>query len=516
MTTKKIVLATVNARYSHTSLALRCLLANLGEFQARTTLLEFTLQERPSDMLERVLECDPDVVGLSVSVWNVAQTSVLATMLKAVRPRIVLVVGGPEVWFEQEDLDVCRVADHIVVGEGEVAFHDLVAGLESGAQPPRIIQASPLRLDQVRLPCDLYTDADLRHRLIYVETSRGCPYRCAFCLSSVEPRVRWFPSGPVLDAVARLMDRGASSLKFVDRTMNVNPKRFVALLDRCLAHHQAGSALHFEVVPVPLPDPVLERLARFPPGAVQLEVGIQTFTPAVAAEVSRNLNPDRIERFLSEVRARTGVHLHTDLIFGLPGETLETFAHGFDRLLSLEPHEVQVGILKRLRGTPLTRRPSARSLRFNPNAPYEVLETDRVPFEEMQRVKRFARYFDLYYNSGEFVASMTVLLGRGGVGSFERFMAFSDWLFDQTGRTHGLALVRRHRLLFAYLTEVLDHPPRRVAEALQEDYDRHIVRRERLEFLRPYLGSVAPRRVLEPGLGVRTSRGRGRARTRST
>lgn len=503
MTTKKrIVLATANARYSHTSLALRYLQAAVSAIGLDAVRLEFTLQDRPQDMLERILEASPALVALSVTVWNVTVLTELAAMLKALRPEIVLVAGGPEVWHEQEDLAIARLADHVVTGEADLLFPRLAAELLDGGSVPHRLDARPPDLGRVSLPYAFYTPEDLQTRLTYVETSRGCPFRCTFCLSSLTPRVRYFPLAAVCDAVVDLIHRGARSLKFVDRSINVRPRRFQAILETCLRHHTDGLELHFEVVPTPLPQAVLDLLARFPPGAVQLEVGVQTFTPAVARGIVRPFQHDRVTRFLEEVLLRTAVHIHADLIFGLPGETLDSFASSFDALLGLGPHEIQVGILKRLRGTPMAAI-GPEVLRFNPNPPYEVLETDTVSYQDMNRVKRFARYFDLYHNSGRFEASMRRLLtgdtvGRGdapdalGTSAFHRFMRFADWLHGCTGRTHGLALVRLYEHLFHYLVDQLGQDPDPVGRCLLEDYDRHQIRRRRLEFLKPILGHVGP------------------------
>lgn len=496
---RRIVLATLNARYSHTSFGLRCLLANLGPYRPRTLLREFTIGQPALQIVEQLLADEPWVIGFGVYIWNVAEVTAVLELLRALRPELKLIIGGPEVSYEYADTDIFRLADHLITGEADVAFRELLAELEAGRTPPKVLAAAPPEVAALQLPYDEYTDTDLRERLLYVEASRGCPFQCEFCLSSLDERVRAFPLPAFLAALQRLLARGARGFKFVDRTFNLSLRTSVAILEFCLAHYRPGLELHFEMVPDRLPAELRTLLARFPAGAVQLELGIQSFTPQVLADISRPQNLQRLEGNLQFLRDHTLAHVHTDLIFGLPGETLESFAAGFDRLIALSPGEIQLGFLKRLRGTPIIRHSESAGLCFSPRPPYEILQTATVQFAEMQKMKRFARYFDLFYNSGDFVLAMQLLLDAPS--PFAAFAQFAEWLYATTRQTHEFALVRRYQLLFTYLTAVLQAEPRGVAEALLRDYDRRQVRRERPEFLRPHVDSIYPVRPAqgEPG-----------------
>jgi radical SAM superfamily enzyme YgiQ (UPF0313 family) len=205
------------------------------------------------------------------------------------------------------------------------------------------------------LPYDLYTDADIAHRVIYVEASRGCPYECEFCLSSLDVPVRNAPLEPFLTAMQHLLDRGVCQFKFVDRTFNLNLKISSAILRFFLERYRPGLFVHFEMIPDRLPQALRELIREFPPGVLQFEVGIQTFNEQVAKLISRRQDNARAEENLRWLREETGVHVHADLIVGLPGEDMASFAAGFDRLVALGPQEIQVGLLKRLRGTPIVR-----------------------------------------------------------------------------------------------------------------------------------------------------------------
>ena len=323
----------------------------------------------------------------------------------------------------------------------------------SGRQTPASENhpGQPPDLARLELPYDLYDDDDVAHRVLYIEASRGCPFSCEFCLSSLDVPVRQFPSGPLLAAAEKLLERGAQRFKFVDRTFNVDIAAARRILEFFLERLRPGLFLHFELVPDRLPAQLREVITKFPPGALQFEVGIQTFNPAVSENISRRQNCARLEENLRFLRRETGAHVHADLIAGLPGETLESFAAGFDRLVALGPQEIQVGILKRLRGTPIIRHDQPWEMIYSAHPPYEILRNKLLDFATMQRLRRFARYWDLTANSGNFIETTPLIWSRGST-PFAAFMDFSEWLYGRIGRRHGIALATLAELLFEYLT----------------------------------------------------------------
>ncbi len=266
----------------------------------------------------------------------------------------------------------------------------------------------------------------------------------------------------------RLLERGVTQFKFVDRTFNLNLKISRRILDFFLERMRPGLFVHFEMIPDRLPDGLREIIAKFPPGALQFEVGIQTFNSEVAGLISRRQAYDRLEDNFHYLRAETGVHIHADLIVGLPGESLESFGRGFDRLVDLDPQEIQVGILKRLRGTPIVRHDLEWEMVYNPSPPYEILQNKLLSFAELQRMRTFARYWDLVGNSGNFTET-TPLLWRGEPSPFSAFLKFSDWLFAETGARHGIALTRLMTLLHRYLTAEAGVASADAANALWND-----------------------------------------------
>jgi radical SAM superfamily enzyme YgiQ (UPF0313 family) len=466
-----IVLATLNARYAHCSLALRYLLANLGQLEERAVLREFIITERPCDIAEALLALAPRILGLGVYIWNASQSLELVRILKRVRPDLIVVLGGPEVSHEYETQEVVRLADHVITGEADLAFPELCARILSGRRPlSKVIAAAPPEPAALASPYRLYSDRDLRERVVYVEASRGCPFSCEFCLSSLDTRVRSFPLERFLGELDALHRRGLRRFKFIDRTFNLNLRTAHAILAFFRDRLTPELFVHFEMVPDRFPEALRALVAGFPAGALQFEVGIQTFDPAVAARISRRLDAPRVVDNLRFLRDSTGVHIHADLIAGLPGEDLDGFARGFDQLVALRPQEIQVGILKRLRGTPITRHDVAWGMVYADSPPYEVLCTAQLDFATLQMLKRFARAWDLVGNSGNF-RDTTPLLWHDR-SPFAGFLAFTCWLHRQIGAFSGVALLRLTALLFDHLVGERGLAPELVARSLAGDYTR--------------------------------------------
>lgn len=479
-----IVLTTLNARYTHCAFGLRYLHANLGELAADAVIQEHTIEARATDVAEALLALSPTIIGVGVYVWNARESLALCAVLRRIAPTVCIVVGGPEVSHETETQAIAGVADYVIRGEADLAFAELCRRILGGPRPLlKVIDAPPPALDAVALPYALYTVDDLRTRTVYVESTRGCPFSCEFCLSSLDERVRAFPEPAFFAAMEDLWARGLRRFKFIDRTFNLGLRHSMAILDFFAARVDEGIFLHFEVIPDRLPDPLREALGRFPAGAIQLEIGVQSYDPATMATIRRRQDPAVVDRNLGLLRAGTGVHIHADLIVGLPGEDEATFAAGFDRLVRAGPQEIQVGILKRLRGTPIAAREEEYRLVFSPDPPYEILQSAAIDFPAMQRLRRFALLWDRLYNRGNFVATLPLLWGDGS--PFAAVMELCEWLRPRIDVARGVALDRLAEALFEFLTGARGAPPERVAASMLADLlpgGRKVPR-----FLRPHL-----------------------------
>ncbi len=486
-----IVLATQNAKWIHASFGLRYLRANLGDLRERSVIREFEISQRPVDVAEALLAESPRIVGLGIYVWNAVVALQLVRILKQVAPEVRIVVGGPEVSYETEDQEICRLADHVVRGEADLKFRDVCRALLANEPVPHVVDAPLPHFGELASPYDEYTPTDIAHRIVYVESSRGCPFTCEFCLSALDIPVRKAETVAFLAAMEQLLQRGVRHFKFVDRTFNLGIAVAVAILRFFRERWVEGMFLHFELIPDRLPTELRAEIAAFPPGALQFEVGVQTLDDATSAHISRHQDVAKMADNLQWLRHETGAHVHADLIVGLPGEDEASFARGFDRLWAMGPHEIQVGILKRLRGTPIVRHDAEHGMAYAREAPYEVLHTKAVPFSTMQTMKRFARYWDVVANSGNWTETLRCLLA--GESAHHNFAAFAQWVHTETRATAGIALHRLASLLWQWLVDVRRLDAATVGVAMAADYAR-CARHDWPEFLRPFVAVGKPER----------------------
>jgi len=473
----QIILCTLNARYIHSAFGLRYLYANLGELKSQTILKEFTIHERPIDVVEKLLESKPKIIGFSVYIWNVTEIGETVAILKQVAPEVSIVLGGPEVSHLPDKPECVDLADYVIKGPGEISFSTLCEQILNDQKPlNKVIEGITETLDKIASPYEFYSDEDISNRLIYVEASRGCPFKCEFCLSSLDKTSKPFELGAFLEEMDKLYQRGARNFKFIDRTFNLKVSTSVAILEFFLKRMTDNLYLHFEVIPDNLPEKLKQALMRFPQDSLQFEIGVQTFDPEIQGLISRKQNNNKTKENLLWLREHTGAHIHADLIFGLPSDTLDNFGKSFDQLVVLNPQEIQLGILKRLRGAPLNRHIEDYQLAYSDTPPYTILTTKDISFTEMQRVKRFARYWDMIANSGRFKHTLPLILGieksSQNSSAFKRFMQLSDALHNTEGSTWKIALPRLYKLLYEVVSDELAIPEEQMREYLDKDHQR--------------------------------------------
>jgi hypothetical protein len=452
----EILLVAVNARFSHCAFAARSLAANLGPLAACARILETDLDISPLQLATQVAEARPRVAGFSVYLWNVRLIEAAARILRAVAPDIRLVAGGPELTpgYAQAGL-----FDAVIIGEGESAFRAFCERtLESGAAPaspaqPLLHTPPPEDPATLALPYSLYTDADLAQRTVYVESSRGCPYPCGYC-TSAGTGLRLFPLERLLPAFGALWRRGLRRFKFLDRTFNAHAAHACAVLDFFLGRVTPDTRLHFEINADRLQDEVAARIAAFPAGALHLEAGIQTLIPAVAAAAGRSPDTARTLAALRFLTRETGAAVHADLIFGLPGETEDSFARGFNELVAAcDPPELQVNLLKGLPGTRFAREADRLGLVFSAEPPYELLRSDAMDFGALARLQRVARTWELVHNRGRFPRAVRALRDAAAGDLFASYRRLAERLHAEEGKLFAIGLPRLAHHLRAHLAE---------------------------------------------------------------
>ena len=462
----KIILSTLNSRYTHSSIGLRYLYANMQELQDKSLIIEFSINDAIQSIAEKILDKEPTILGLGVYIWNATQTYELIEVIKKVSPDTKIILGGPEVSYEPFRVDFSK-ADYIIQGEGDSAFYKLCKEIQSQTAPTdKIIKPVLADLGTIKLPYKFYTQDDIANRYIYVEASRGCPFMCEFCLSSIDEKVRNFDIDVLIKEFSHLWDAGVRNFKFIDRTFNLNMKFANAILDFFLSKEPPYFA-HFEVIPDHFPESIKKKIALFPAGALQLEIGIQTLNPQIAENINRPLKIKKIKENLNFIEKQTKAHVHLDLIVGLPGEDLESFGKNLNELVSISSSEIQIGILKKLSGTTLDRHDIKFGMRYSDIPPYDILSNNLLSFKEIQKMKRFSRFWDLTYNSGNFKKSIPLLWENDTV--YNSFFAFSEWIYLQTDSTWKISLDRLSKLLFQYLCDERYIEEKRVAELLIED-----------------------------------------------
>lgn len=436
----KTILTTLNAKYIHTSLALRWLYVANKE-RCDITFKEYTIKETPEHVAEELLSVGCDILGLSVYIWNVNQMGTLIRLLKQRNPELVIIVGGPEVTYEPEHfLDIWDI-DYVIRGEGEFVLGDLIGAIENGActvmpgvssrnhLSGTILQADLEQLS--RLPSPYRLDEDRGHlvnRLVYFETSRGCPYQCQYCLSSLEKGVRYFPEAYIRENLSYLIQAGARQIKFLDRTFNLNKKHTRMVFDFLIEHVRENLSCQFEIYADLLTNELIDDLnTRLPAHYFRFEIGIQSTYEPTNTAVNRKQDFSLLERNIKKLMQGGKVDLHLDLIAGLPLETFQRFVKSFNDVFMLGAKEVQLGFLKMLRGTNLRKNAAAYGYRYNEKAPYEIICNAAISAEELDRIHEAEHALEKYWNSGRFSLTMQEVFTTYYSGHYFEF-------FDELGQ----------------------------------------------------------------------------------
>jgi anaerobic magnesium-protoporphyrin IX monomethyl ester cyclase len=412
----RTVLTTLHSKFIHPSLALPYLAAYCGVECGELLIREFTVHEPKENILAALLAEAPDVVAFSVYLWNRRETLDLAEALSVARPGIRMVLGGPEISFEgPEFFEHYPGISAIVRGEGEVPFRGLLKAWVQGKEPegvPRLIWRSetdinegppgPLLEDLDFIPSPFRLGlADLSRGLVYFETSRGCPYRCAFCMSALDNQVRSFSMDRIRQDLFFLLEREVPKIKLVDRTFNYDLARSREIFTFILKHNRK-SHFHFEIGGHLLDEPTLELLNQVPKDMFQFEIGVQSTLPKTLKIIERHVSLERLNENVRRLCQAGNIHLHLDLITGLPGEGYQDVLSSIDWVARLAPHHLQIEPVKLLPGSLLRRRAEDLGIRFDPNPPYTVLGTPDLSFEALERLRGLSRLMDLTFNSGRF------------------------------------------------------------------------------------------------------------------
>lgn len=455
----KILLTAINSKYIHSNLAVFSLKAyhdehtkEIGNERKKSSveIAEYTINQYTNDILAGIFEKKPDVVAFSCYIWNISQVYEVAVELKKVLPETDIWLGGPEVTYDSEKvLREHPYIDGVMVGEGEETFLELCNLYEKKGCAKEVTDQDLMQIRQItfrdRSATDEIHKTQLRplldmdvlpfvyqdmepfvNKIIYYESSRGCPYGCSYCLSSVEKSVRFRSLSKVLPELQIFLDRKVAQVKFVDRTFNCNHDRMMEILRYLLEHDNGITNFHFEIAADLLRDDEIALMSKLRPGLIQLEIGVQTSNPKTIHEIDRKMDLSVLTNVVTSIHEQNNVHQHLDLIAGLPYEGIDSFKRSFDYVYGLEPQQLQLGFLKVLKGSKMHRQAEEYEIVYQDKPPYEVLYTKWLSYEEVLALKNVEELVDDYYNSRQYVYTLEYLtnLTESPYGFFAAFADF--------------------------------------------------------------------------------------------
>lgn len=424
---KTVILAALNAKYIHSNLALRY----LSKFQNNNKLhhiktMEFTINQRIDFIVEELFWQHPDVVLFSCYIWNVEMLRQICPILKKILPHCKIGFGGPEVSYESETFLLENpTVDFVIRGEGEQVFTEYLGYLDHGIpenlsdicgityrdceQILSTPQQPPLDLSLLPFP---YEDNfhDVENQIIYYESSRGCPYQCGYCLSSIEQGVRFVPLSKVLPDLQKFLDANVKQVKFIDRTFNCSKVHAMAIWKYLHEHDNGITNFHFEITADRIDAETIAFLKTVRKGLFQFEIGVQSTNPKTISAIRRNVNFDALSDVVKQIKEGGNIHQHLDLIAGLPYENYASFAQSFNNVYALAPEQLQLGFLKVLKGSMLHQKQKDYKIVYHDTAPYEVLTTHVLPFSDTLRLKYVEEMVEIFYNSGKFIHTLLYLV----------------------------------------------------------------------------------------------------------
>jgi len=430
----KTILTTLNSKYIHTALSIRYL-KSYSQDITDIDLMEFTINQNVDFIAGEIYKRNPDIIGFSTYIWNRDKTLKVCETIKLVYPDVKIILGGPEVSFDGQDLmDEHWYIDFIVYGEGEITFKELLESILMGKKDysyingliyrkgDSIIQNPPRKLiknlDNIPSPYSFIGD-EFKNKIVYLESSRGCPFNCQFCLSSTIKGVRYFSLDRVKEDLEKLIDAKVKQVKFVDRTFNANKEYAMEIMNFIMEKDPHNMNFHFEVTAHLLDDDMLKFLKRAKEGLFQFEIGVQSTNVKTLEAIGRKTNLPKLKKVTEEIKSYNNIHQHLDLIAGLPYEDYDSFKDSFNYVYEIKPEKIQLGFLKLLKGSGLRNKRGKYGFKFLDSPPYEVLETNYIKYEEMLKLKGIEDLVEKYYNEGYFEHSIEYIIKNHYKSSFD-------------------------------------------------------------------------------------------------
>ena len=466
----KVLLAAVNAKYIHSNLAIYSLKANCGAYESQVKLMEYSINQYPEDIFQNLYQERADVICFSCYIWNIGMIEQVAGWLHQVAPHIRIWFGGPEVSFDvAERLESRLFVEGIMYGEGEDTFRDMMA-VWNGDKDIRDVSGIGYRqtdgricihpardfVDMSRLNFVYTRPEDFKNKIIYYETSRGCPFQCSYCLSSVEKKVRFRDLELVKKELQQFIDWEIPQVKFVDRTFNCKREHSMEILKFIKAQDKGKTNFHFEVTADLLNDEELEFMAGLRPGLIQLEIGVQSTNPETLKEVRRYVSFEKLSEIVRRIHAGGNIHQHLDLIAGLPFEDLHRFKQSFNDVYALKPEQLQLGFLKVLKGSYMREQADTYGLIYRPEPPYEIMATRWLSYDDLLVLKSVEEMVEVYYNSRQFENSLDWLEGYFPT-AFDMYEALARYYETEGLKGVSHSRMARYEILLNFVRTLLNN-----------------------------------------------------------
>ncbi len=482
----KILLTAVNAKYIHSNLAIYSLRAYAGAYREQIELAEYTINHREEYILSELYKKKPDVLCFSCYIWNISLIRQVAEEFHQLCPQVPIWVGGPEVSYEAEAfLEENPFVTGIMIGEGEKIFENICAcyllqqksleeipGIAWRKNGAVCINGPEAVLDMSTIPFAYEDMKDFENKIIYYESSRGCPFRCSYCLSSVDKKLRFRDIGLVKKELEFLIEKEVPQVKFVDRTFNCDKEHAMAIWQFIQEKDRGITNFHFEIAADLLTDEEIAFIAGLRPGLIQLEIGVQTTNDATITEIHRTMNLSRVEEVVQKIKKPGNVHQHLDLIAGLPYEDLTTFAKSFDEIYAWKPQQLQLGFLKVLKGSYMHGHTGEYEAVYTSRPPYEVLKTRWLSYEDVLHIKQAEEMLEVYYNSTQFAVTVR-LLERCFESAFEMYRRIGAYYEEQGYHAMSHSRNRRLEILLEFAQTVDEaHLPAYQEAAVYDLYSR--------------------------------------------
>lgn len=503
----KVLLTAVNSKFIHSNLAVRYLKEYTRDLKYECKIREFTINDRIERVLEEIIFEKPDIVAFSCYIWNHQFIDMLSQLIKRVDNNIEILYGGPEVSYDCEQFIKNSYGEYLIEGEGEETYREFIKmKLDEKEITPinglyikdndKVYYGGRRRdIDMNKLVFPYTSDDDLVNKIVYYEASRGCPFKCKYCLSSTMHGVRFIDIERVKKELKFLMDKKVRLVKFVDRTFNCNPK-FSCEIWNFIISEDTETTFHFEVSADILKDEEIKVLSRAPKGRIQLEVGVQTTNNQVLLNIDRYVKFEEIKQRVNAIKEIGNVKQHLDLIAGLPGENFNSFKNSFNDVYSIEPEEIQLGFLKLLKGSKMRDEAEKWGMSYSPFSPYEILKTSDITFEELIKLKRVEEMVDKYYNSQKFGTIIKYFLDKFPT-PFDFYFSLGEFFHKEGYFNRSIASYEYYRVFLEFNKEIRGVEDYSLYEIVKYDYLRFNKKKWLPEFLPRYIDKSAENTIKE-------------------